>query len=222
MPYRSNKPPRCQHKPSASCALCRREKNDLEQVGAWAREPSTAMAGARSDYESFIQDSPYPSFRCLQDVTSSSTIHPILTPHSRPPHDDDQSLSKLTHHSLEETQQPSTTPTTAAKDQVSPASSSHLYYHPENTKQQRRRHPLQQSRRPSPDLSLDCYFHPTHCPSLPQQHFQTTSSPRSCQTDCYYRSCWRELAGFVGAADFYCRCCCRCSTAGCSFCSGSR
>jgi hypothetical protein len=224
MPYRSNKPPRCQHKPSASCALCRREKNDLEQVGAWARDPSTAMAGARSeptDYASFVQDSPYPSFRCFQDVTSTSTIYPILTPHSRPPHDD-QSLSKLIHHSLEEIQHPST-PTTAAKDQVSPAISSHLHFHPENTKQQRRRHPLQQPDRPSPNLSLGCDFHPTHRPSLPQQHFQTTSTPRCCQTDCYHRSCWREVAGLGDAADFCCRCCCcRRSTAGCPFCPGSR
>ena len=62
MPSRSIKPPRCQHKPSASCALCRREKNDLQQVGAWARDPSTAMAGVRTeptDYASFVQDSSY-------------------------------------------------------------------------------------------------------------------------------------------------------------------
>ncbi|KAM0690390.1 hypothetical protein Q7P36_009157 [Cladosporium allicinum] len=76
MSYRSSKPPRCQHKPSSSCALCRREKNDLEQVGAWAREPSTAVAGARSeptDYASFVQDT---ALRTTTKVsTNSSTTH---------------------------------------------------------------------------------------------------------------------------------------------------
>jgi hypothetical protein len=87
MSYRPSKPPRCQHKPSSSCALCRREKNDLEQVGAWAREPSTAVAGARgepTDYASFVQDCSYSPFRCFQEIDID--IHHIPRPNvSQPP-----------------------------------------------------------------------------------------------------------------------------------------
>lgn len=94
MPSRPSKPPRCQHKSSLSCALCRREKNDLQQVGAWARESSATMAGARSestDYASFVQDSSYPSY-CLPGrppishcPSLSNTSQPRSAPHPRSP-----------------------------------------------------------------------------------------------------------------------------------------
>jgi hypothetical protein len=87
MPSRSTKPPRCQHKPSASCALCRREKNDLQQVGAWARDPSTAMAGARTeptDYASFVQDSSYLSFTNGRRPSFPNTSQPPSAPQAKP------------------------------------------------------------------------------------------------------------------------------------------
>ena len=86
MPSRSIKPPRCQHKPSASCALCRREKNDLQQVGAWARDPSTAMAGARTeptDYASFVQDSSYFTFTDSRFPSSPNKRQPPSAPQAR-------------------------------------------------------------------------------------------------------------------------------------------
>jgi hypothetical protein len=89
MPYRSSKPPpRCQHKPSSSCALCRREKNDLEQVGAWAREPSAAMAGARSeptDYASFVQDSSSCCSLPTHRLQLPNTSQPPSSPQPKPP-----------------------------------------------------------------------------------------------------------------------------------------
>jgi hypothetical protein len=89
MPYRSSKPPPCQHKPSASCTLCRREKNDLEQVGAWARESSTAMAGARgepTDYASFVKDSSYCPFSCKSPFTSfPDALQLLSSPQPKPP-----------------------------------------------------------------------------------------------------------------------------------------
>jgi hypothetical protein len=87
MPSRSIKPPRCQHKPSASCALCRREKNGLQQVGAWARDPSTAMAGARTeptDYASFVQDSAYFTFTDSRFPSSPNKRQPPSAPQARP------------------------------------------------------------------------------------------------------------------------------------------
>lgn len=83
MPSRSTKPSRCQHKPSASCALCRREKNDLQQVGAWARDPSTAMAGARTeptDYASFVRDSSYFPFADCRRPSFPNTSQPPSAP----------------------------------------------------------------------------------------------------------------------------------------------
>jgi hypothetical protein len=87
MPSRSTKPPRCQHKPSASCALCHREKNDLQQVGAWARDPSTAMAGVRTeptDYASFVQDSSYLSFTNGRRPSFPNTSQPPSAPQAKP------------------------------------------------------------------------------------------------------------------------------------------
>lgn len=101
MSYRSNKPPRCQHKPSSSCALCRRERNDLEQVGAWARESSTAMAGARSeptDYASFVQDSPCSSFRYFQE--RHIDVHLLSRPNTSQPPSARRPKSQRTHPPL--------------------------------------------------------------------------------------------------------------------------
>jgi hypothetical protein len=86
MPSRSIKPPRCQHKPSTSCALCRSEKNDLQQVGAWARDPSTAMAGARTeptDYASFVQDSSYSLFTDSHRPSFPNSRQPPSAPQAK-------------------------------------------------------------------------------------------------------------------------------------------
>jgi hypothetical protein len=50
----SCEPVRCQHRSSTSCSLCQRERNDLQQVGAWARESRNTTS---IDNASFLRDS---------------------------------------------------------------------------------------------------------------------------------------------------------------------
>lgn len=59
MTSKSSKPVRCQHKPTMSCSLCRREHNELQQVGSWARDSNPKRTGS-IDYASFIRDSTCP------------------------------------------------------------------------------------------------------------------------------------------------------------------
>lgn len=149
-----------------------------------------------------------------------------LTNASRPPHHK-QDPNKLSH-SLEETIQQHPPPPTTATDQIPPAISYNLHVQPQNTNQQCRRHPLQQPDRPptNPSLSLCCDFHSTHCSSLPDERWQTTSTPCFVQIDCYYRRSYRrEIPTSGDVADFCCcrcRSCCRSRTAGVSLCDGSR
>lgn len=60
MTSRSTRPARCQHKSSASCSSCRRERNDLQQVGAWASGPTNTRTNP-NDYASFVRDSKLPT-----------------------------------------------------------------------------------------------------------------------------------------------------------------
>lgn len=67
MTSKSSKPARCQHKPTMSCSLCRREYNELQQVGSWARDSNPKRTGSM-DYASFIRDS-----TCLPTMLPSLT-----------------------------------------------------------------------------------------------------------------------------------------------------
>lgn len=59
MTSKPSKPARCQHKPTTSCSLCRREHNELQQVGSWARDSNPKRTGS-IDYASFLRDSKCP------------------------------------------------------------------------------------------------------------------------------------------------------------------
>jgi hypothetical protein len=113
----SCEPVRCQHRSSTSCSLCQRERNDLQQVGAWARESRNTTS---IDNASFLRDSKLSSHRHSQHshqlfLTSRTDPEALRTTTTRTktpaqPHSQSkqstQPVQSTQHH-----QQPATTTT---------------------------------------------------------------------------------------------------------------
>jgi hypothetical protein len=113
----SCEPVRCQHRSSTSCSLCQRERNDLQQVGAWARESRNTTS---IDNASFLRDSKLSSHHYSQHshqlfLTSRTDPEALRTTTTRTktpaqPHSQSkqstQPVQSTQHH-----QQPATTTT---------------------------------------------------------------------------------------------------------------
>jgi hypothetical protein len=131
MTSRSSRPARCQHKPSASCPLCQpvccqhkssascskcqRERNDLQEVGAWAHESRDTSI----DNASFLRDS---------KLGSHHHVH-----HSNQPHLTLESDPEALRTTTPGTKTPSQPHSHPQSKQPSPPTQHHQQQQPTNT-----------------------------------------------------------------------------------------